>query len=346
MACLESYCQQLFDGQVVWSMTRDKDGHRDYKITHLVKVDCTPGAAEGPAVVSQTPGLPIPGALWVVDGDSDVEAYCRRDMKVTPLIDKERTGYFLVEQLFSSRPEDKCYLRVGTGTGTGNPADDPLNEAPVISGSFVRYTEQADYDRNGLPLLTSSFEKIRGPVVEFDRNRPVVRITMNEATLNLDTLCNNIDNVNSVVLWGFPIRTVKLSNISWERKYYNGCECYFAITYEFDINTNTFDREVLDEGTKVLHGEWDKDTDTWNTTNIGAFGLGVTPDPNNPAHFIRYHDRFGNLSRVILNGAGEPATSIGTGVDLTDAGLIDIEYYEETDFVLNLGIPADLECPE
>lgn len=350
MGC--SNCTGVLDGHVEWSMTRNKKGHREYKIVHRVIGSSDVGVADGPFSILNTPGLPIPGAYWVIDGDVDLDAYCRRDAKVTQISkDGERSPYWLVEQLFSTEPEEECFLRVGTGTGTGDPVDDPLLKPPVISGGFIKDTIQAEYDKDSVPILNSAFEKLRGQGTVFDKSRPNVRITMNEATLNLTTLAANIDNVNDSTMWGFDPRCVKLSDITWEQKYYQGCNCYFAITYEFEINTDTFDRCVLDEGTKVLWGEWNQNNE-WTLVNIGPFGLGVPPDPTNPAHFRRYVDPAGNMTRVILDGTGKPATSVspvslidcgGTGGG--EAGSIFVAYYPETNFILNLGIPEDLECP-
>lgn len=341
MPCLD--CSGVYSGQVAWSGSRDSDGHREYRITHLVVGDDTPGFADGPANILNTPGLPIPGSLWVIDGDFDILARCKYDATVTPVIDKERNKHWLVEQIFTTKPDDKCYIRSGTGTGTGNPTD-PLAEPPVISGGFVKYTQEATRDRFGFPITNSAFERIRGPLVEFDRSRLTVRIQMNESALDLNIKSAVIDTVNSSTLWGFAARTVKLSNITWEQKFYGSdCQCYFSTTYEFEIDPEGFDREALDEATKVLNGRWNKTTGTWELINIGVFGLGIPPDPTNPHHFIRLTDINGNPMRGVLNGAGVPATDDDTP-GTTDPGSITIEYYPESDFLGELAIPSDIEC--
>lgn len=132
------------------------------------------------------------------------------------------------------------------------------------------------------------------------------------------------------------------------------CSCVYKLTYEFDVNTDTFDRDVLDEGTKVLFGEWDRAKGFWQTKPIGvkADGTFILPDPSNPSHFMRYADPNGNVTRIILNGHGVPwnpdhyttgtaTASLGTSDD--NKGYIHVEKYPSRDLTL-LGIPLSLEC--
>lgn len=321
-----------------WYGSRDADGFREYHVIWGVRIDDTPGTPEGPAVALATPGLFLPGASWVMGADVDLDAVCLWTAEMRPQVD-ERTQWWEVEQVFSSRPNSKCINRSGTGTGTGNPANDPLSEPPIISGNFVKYTEEKTRDRNGNNITNSAHERIRGPLVEFDASRLTVRITQNEATLDLLSKLTLIDQVNSVAMWDFVERTVKLSNINWEKKYSANCTCYFQITYEFEVSPEGFDRVVMDEGTKALNGEWNKTTGVWDLKNIG----GGAPDKTNPTHFIRITDFYGNPMRCVLDGNGKPATSL-SGTSSTVAGSITIEYYQETDLLAELSLPHDLEC--
>lgn len=104
-----------------------------------------------------------------------------------------------------------------------------------------------------------------------------------------------------------------------------------------------WDRDLLDEGTKVLCGRWDENG-AWQDVPIGTdFGSPIMPDPDNPADFIQFQDRQGNVTRVVLNGEGRPAnSSFGTGTGNTgEPGNIHVEKYYESDF-LALGIPLVL----
>ena len=325
-------------GPIRWECQRDENSHRDYTVSYLVR--CA-SKNDGPAQALQTPGLPVPGNFYQMGNDVDNWAWCRWTTQVTPLVTREPNKYFEVQMLFSSKPPGgDGGGGSGGGSGEGSTCrnfsfEDPLLEPQRISGTFSKFTEEATHDRFGRAIMTSSFEQIRGPQVEFDRNRPTIRIEQNVPSLNLPLLCQMVDTVNEAPMWGLGPRMIKLSNVSWERKFYGACYCYYTRIFDFDINYETFDRVLLDEGNKVLRGHWNPSRaanqgNEWVLENIN----GAVPNPRNPTHFIRYKDRHFENSRVILNGAGLPA---GIAVEPT------------TDFVSvaacpNKRIPRDLVC--
>lgn len=321
-------------GQRTWSGTRDSEGHRTYKV--VIRIKGTP--ADGPANALRCPGLFVVGATWAVDDDLDVWAWCRADASMEPVLKDEVNVFFDVEQTFSTKPPDNKKSRC-----QDLPIENPLLEPAKISGSVVNYTEEATIDRFGQPILYSSFEVIRGPLVEFDKNRETVKIEQNYPILALDVVAPMIDTVNQYTLWGLPPRTIKLSTASWERKFEGSCSPYYTWVYNFDIRYDTFDRDIADESAKVLSGHWDGTTGRWILNKIG----GHLPDPDNPNHYIRFKDRNGENCRILLNGAGLPAdVNIGTGSGTGSSGAggpgnIHVEYYDESDFTI-LGIPTSL----
>lgn len=275
-----------------WKCSRDKDGYVEYRIKYRVRCD---DPNDGPATALACPGLPQPGDPWVIGNDIDLWATCRQDATVTPVLEDEPNRQFDVEFIFSTKPPE-------TSRCSDTPVQDPLLEPPQVSGGFTKYTEEATTDRFGRPILSSSHEMLRGPQAEFDQNRPTIKIQANVASFDLVVLaCMMVDHVNDADLWGFSRRCVKLSNVSWDRKFYGQCYYYYALTLEFDIRADGFDRNILDEGSKVLQGHWDEGD--WVLDYID----GAPPDPDNPAHFIRFTDRQGNPCHVVLNGNGEPA---------------------------------------
>lgn len=307
-----------------WSLTRDANGHRDYKA--IFKVLCARG--DGPLSALLASGLPRVGDPWSFGNEFDLWVWCRPDARVQQLGPEDEQGtVWTVEFTFANTPSAELgggFGGLGGGGGSGggfNPQrcseanfEDPLLEPPRVSGSFTKYTAEATHDRFGRPVLSSSLEQLRGPTVEFDRNRPTVRIEQNVLTaFQAITLpATYMDRVNSTTLWGLPPRCVKLSSASWERRYYGTCYGYYNRVLEFDIDFQTWDRYALDEGTKVLHGRWGSDG-TWELLTIG----GVAPDRFNPNHFDRFQDRQGNYSSVVLNGYGVPAGAVATvGRDL------------------------------
>lgn len=310
-------------GHRSWSMTQDDSGHRDYQIVFRVQVD-SPGL-DGPYTALRfTPGLPQPGQIWQHNNDLDLWAHIKKRVDVREVQEKEGAPvkFFDITYHASTRPDDVCQdIQI----------EDPLLIPQKKNGSSIKYVEEATHDRFGRPLLTSSFEQLRGPHVEFDHNRDQIRITQNVALLQLDLCTSMRDTLNAFTLWGLPRRCIKLSDFSWEENYYGQCLVYFTRHFTFDISYKRnpmtglieggFDRDVLDEGSKALKGKFNSTTGEYELTNIA----GQPPDPNNPTHFDRFQDRQGNVCRVILNGAGLPAGIVvaGTGlfISIVDSNL-------------------------
>ncbi|MCK9569089.1 hypothetical protein M0R72_09115 [Candidatus Pacearchaeota archaeon] len=333
----------VFGGPRAWGGGRDDEGYREYKVTHLVK---TTSADDGPTTVMFASGLPQIGALWQFGNDNDQWAFCYPWMNITPHDPKEgeKHLWWMVEQKFSTKPLNRCQ---------DTQIEDPLLEPQKVSGSFVKYSREAWIDRNGNLLKNTAHEPFRGPQVEFDCNRPTVRIEQNISSLGLATFTAMIDTVNNNTLWGLPKRCIKLSNASWQRQIHGTCDVYYTRTFDFDIRFETFDVTLPDEGTKVLNGHWVKDTADSNVSKYVVLALkgGGAPSYTNPQHFIQYLDMHGNPGRVFLNGKGLPAntttasytpsaTNPTTGtVASGDVYLHKFEFYGESNF-LTLGIPT------
>lgn len=278
-------------GPSKWSGTRDHEGYVEYEVVNLVEADPT----DGPANVMNTPGLPVPGSVWRLDADVNIEAYCKQDARIEMVREAEPNTQWKVTQKFSNKGDEKRCKDQQVGN--------PLMEPQKISGSFSKQTVEATTDRFGNFLLNSSQEQLRGAQVEFDESRPSVKIEQNVPLLELALIQQAKDCVNAFDMWGLPPRTIKLSGISWDKKYYGQCNSYYSRTFDFEINLNTWDRDLLDEGTKVLNGEWSKVNANWEVKNLPG---GIVPNRFNPAHFIRFKDRHGAESKVVLDGFGLP----------------------------------------
>lgn len=306
-------------GPVSKSLTRDEEGDREYKVKWLVRTDAL---RDGPGQVIRCPGLPRVGSFYFLGNDIDVWAWCRPNAQVRVHQEKEgdATKFWTVEQTFSTKPippggkAQRCH---------DAEVEDPLLEPQKLSGSFSRFTEEATHDRFGNPITTSSWEQIRGQQNEWDANRPGVVVEQNVADLQLPLLTRMVDTLNDRFMWGLPARCIKMSEPSWEKRYHGQCYVYFTRKLQFEaryrtlINPQTgateivgaWDRDILDEGTKVLNGHWDPLTGEYALDAIN----GQTPSRFNPNHFMRFQDRVGNVSRVVLNGAGMPALAVVAG---------------------------------
>lgn len=347
-----------------WSMTRDEAGYREYKVVHKVKADVT----DGPRNVLDTAGLPLPGSFWNFRSDSDPFVWCRANAEVRPIGREDGpTTIWEVEQLFSNKPLDARKQRCFDQPEVEN----PLLEPQQLSGSYVRYQEEAAEDRWGDAIVNSAHEQLRGDAVTFDMSRPQVRIRQNVPLLQLDLVSPMVDTVNVQPMWGLPARGIKLSDFQWERKYWGNCLVYYERVFVFDIRakknpvTNIifgdWDREVPDEASKVLNGHWSTVEECATPGWIDDQICGEDPNPDDPTHFKRAVDRDGNPTRLMLDGNGRPAEvnqlfreqgetpELGTGTVLygriasdetriSQIGKILIQKYRESNFLL-LGIP-------
>lgn len=246
-------------GPRTWSLTTDRDGYRTYKVTFLVQ---TSSPLEGPSVASQAAGLPGFGDHWAIDADEDVTAFCTPERNVTPVYDQEKVVYYEVECTFTNKPLRLC---------SEGEIENPLAQPPRISIGYVSYTQEVNVDKDGLPILTSSHEPLRGAVSEFTYSHMIVRIVMNVAVLDLPTLDAMKDTVNATTLWGMPPRTVLMRAPQAERKFYGTCNAYYELSLEFETHSQGFDRIVQDEGAKVLNGHWNRQHE-WVLDKVGVLG--------------------------------------------------------------------------
>lgn len=285
----------LQTGQFSWSGDVGDDGHRNY--TYVTRA--LAATTDGPAAVIAAVNTAIPvGSTWSVDGDVDAWAWRLPGMQISPEREGEPNKLWKVSLKFSTKPPEN--QRCNT-----TPIEDPLLEPQRVSGSFIRKTEMGLKDRFGQAITNSSHEAITGPQNEWDADGgDTVSIEQNVADLELDVLAALKNCVNDAPLWGMPARCVKFNMYTWEQKFYGVCNKYYTRRLEFEVNAKTFDRDILDEGTKVLHGYWDSASPNWVVDVL--YTSGTMPDPNNPAHFDRAADRQGNPIHVILDGAGKP----------------------------------------
>lgn len=288
-------------GRLDWKSQATREGHR----THTIKWLVQSAYQDDPYAIYFAAGLPSVGSPWSFGTVPDMWAFCEPDWSVNQVLIGEPNDLWTVEQRFSTRPRKRCQ---------DTSIEDPLSEPDRLSGSFIKFTKEATKDRHGTPLTNSAKQPIRGKLAERESNRPTVRIERNVSTLDLGQLASMVDCVNDATLWGLGPRKVKLAQAPWTRQTYGTCNHYFTITYDFDIEYNGFDIKAQDSGTAVL--------------SEGG-------DPTNPADFEIYKDQKGEQMEVLLDGSGNIWDGVG------DPGEIDIEHYDEANFLL-LGIPSTI----
>ncbi len=293
------------NGPYSWKMQRDSEGHRIYTVVYRVKGLTT----DGPANVIRTPGLPTPGEIWAIYDDLDIWAWCRPETEVTPELEGEPNQFWKVTCTFSTKPLERSSSRCND-----TQIEDPLLEPAKISGGLEKHKEVATKDRWGNPPKNSAHQVLKGSKMEFNRSNPTITIEQNVLVLDLPLLAYMKDRVNDRPMWGMPRRCILITDITWERKFYATCYQYFTRRITFEADVKGFDRDFVDEGTRVLSGEWKKENQIaddpssaiivgWTLKNLKGT---IVPDKDNPSHFIGATDIEGKPANIILDGNGQP----------------------------------------
>lgn len=131
-----------------------------------------------------------------------------------------------------------------------NPLDHPL----VLSWGSARFEETAEADRDGNAILNSAGDYFDPPPTR-DDSRIILKIVRNESTFS-PTLAQTWKNTVNDADWTvanetFPANTVKVIDITGELSYNAKCGYYWPVTYEFEINPDTWTRKILDQGMRA-----------------------------------------------------------------------------------------------
>lgn len=355
----------LVKGPIEIALDVDDAGNRSRTVRYRVQ---RTSAYDTPDNVLTTTGLPTYGDSYV-DGLGGYDQYCvctARKRVYRDQYPEEPGNWWCVERTFTTvPPKGRC---------KSDDVQHPLDTPPDVQVTTTRFTDEPTLDRHRAPIFTSSHEFIRGPQNEWERSHIQVKIKGAVSDPQFPALTQMVDTVNKYTIWGFPPRTVKLSAFELTPRFLGGgCEEYADRTLTFDVkyrarvgvtdsltttgtgtetvhrliedeDYETWDRAVVDEGTKLLKGKYVGGVYVVGTVGVG----GAAPNPDNPSHFIRAVDVKGNPIRVILNGNGLPAETVITGASGTgttfsgDVGRIEIEYYGESDFALLERLPTGL----
>lgn len=279
------------------------EGHREYLYTYRIK---TTSVYDGPQVVLNATGLPSIGTYLNIGNDVDAWAFRTPYFAIRALTPGEGGYYWEVDHKYSTYPNNRC---------NSASFEDPMDEPDRVSGSFVNDRKEAWFDKDGRALLNSAKQVIRGDVVERDFHKATVKIEKNILSLPLSDYTELMNKVNDSTMWGLPPRCIKLSGVSFDKRYYGTCNSYYVVSYDFSIDFNTFDRTALDFGT---------------TARVPG------GDPGNPQHSAQVKDLTdSHPGGVILKSDGTMWDGTGS------VSVINIALYEEADLFV-LGLPTSL----
>lgn len=222
-----------------WSMTTDEEGHRDYSVLWEVH---TSGPTYGPDAAMFAPGLPMPGASLNIGYCVDPWAFYQRKGSAKLKERDKHRSIWVVETVFSTRPVRRCET---------DSFEDPLLEPHKVRGGFDTFQREAIVDKDGNAILNSAGQRFRGPAVQIEDGWPTVEVEQNASWINLPFLAQYRYSVNNATWWGCAPRQIKCKTFTWERILFGLCFFYYRVTTSFQLNEDTWDLHLLQEGDMV-----------------------------------------------------------------------------------------------
>lgn len=140
----------------------------------------------------------------------------------------------------------------------------PTSRPDVWKLSFAKSSRAVEEDTEGAAIINSAGDPYNPPL-EADLSRPVITITTNRSSFSLANAVTLQDAINStdwVTSHGtFAARTAKCSGVEATEQFENG-SLYISITFTVELNYDTWDTDVLDQGFRYLDSNGDPQTFT------------------------------------------------------------------------------------
>lgn len=172
---------------------------------------------EGPAQVQQAAGIPAYGGPYILGNDFDLWAFADSS-SASPV-------EFNVQFDLGNGPENctKWEVTITWSTNANprnstDPRGNPINDPPIIGGSFVGQTELAFRDKDGQPISTTAGERYEDLPTRLD-DTDTLTIGVKTSTINLVQRAEAIGKVNQAPIWGLGPRQVQLTQWGWSIEY-------------------------------------------------------------------------------------------------------------------------------
>ncbi len=224
------------------SLRWTRDWHREYTSIYQVITD---DLDDGPITAANATGIPAYGSSYSWGNDVDSWAYAiEANMSLVSEKDTRRVWHVTISH--STQPRTRC-----ADVERQNPIDEP----PVISGSFVQFTKPAEKDKDDKALLNVVDEPFV-PAIEVNDSRDSLIIEVNTVNINLEQRANARSRVNKETIWGLSSRKVLLKQWSWNVMHYGVCNPFVRHRYEFEINYEKWNHKVLNAGYRISNPFW------------------------------------------------------------------------------------------
>lgn len=207
-------------------------------------------------------------------------------------------GFTFLKRLVPSPTGNRLVWRVAgeyeqgsTPSWPGNPLEAP---SQVAWGSAT-YTEPAVEDIDGNAIVNSAWQSFDPPLT-IERRALVATIVYNSEDFNPAQAAEFQGTVNAAAttIGNFNVgpREAKIIEIGATKQYYKDIE-YWQVTIKIEINPETWDRKVLDQGLYELDGDLKllqmySDDGEKATEPLLLNGGGFKLPPGEPPEFITY----------------------------------------------------------
>jgi hypothetical protein len=155
---------------------------------------------------------------------------------------------------------DGCQWVITVEYGPANPLEftpqDPMIERPKISFASNQFQVPVTVtieDGEEVAVVNSAGDAFNNPPVLVDQPRLLMTITRNEPAYD-PLLANDLHNaINSTTWFGLPALVWKCLNITGEQATDANGDRYWVVTYQFELNRETWLVLVLDQGMREIN---------------------------------------------------------------------------------------------
>lgn len=247
-----------------------ESSERTHQLEYEVETDST---NDGPFTVRTAAGIPDLYSTFSYGNEVDAGAVC---VSKNVRIMSPRNDYTVwnVSCTFNSKIGSAQTSTLSQGLFPQSPVDYPA----VWSGSFTQFQTDVFKDKDGQPIENYVGDRYIDPPVTKDDSRPVLIVEKNFSSAQLPTWSSYRDKVNSGTWWGMAARTLKIQQVAWRQLYYKNTP-YISVRFEFHVNPDTWDVEVLNAGLREVKSgasEWTRIKDSLGREVTTPWPLHVT----------------------------------------------------------------------
>lgn len=302
----------------------DKKFNRTYKASYQVIASLF----EGPLAVLNAFGIPAWGSPYSWGFDFDMWCFSN-GYNANPIdmitynfgAGDEQCWKWIVDVTWSTEPSERSSMY---------PRMSPLDEPPIVGGSFSGNQERAVRDKDGIPITNTAGEPYIENAPTRYANLDTLELGFNTPTIDLVLRNSMMGRVNSVPIWGLGVRQALMVNWVWKVANAGDFQ-YVQNSFSFLINRTEHPAEVC-IGTAGAIG--------WYTTlpNRGWAPYEVPDDPETKV--VKRDDQDTPLTTPVMlkcDGTEE------TAVDADHWNTFSVEY--EADFHDIPGLPDPLPGP-